>query len=142
MTSCVYVLYATMIYMDFLCVASTASTGVQYCQCSWRLEYGYHRLCFPSRLARDLFVWTWRHHCTCHFQLAMHPQNYLAPHRRFERKFERSFTSPDLSLPLSLDGYFPDEDSTSISDDFSQRNTLESFTVGYIQYSYILEMSY
>lgn len=60
----------------------------------------------------------------------MHPQTYFAPPRRFER----SFTSPDLSLPLSLDGYFPDEDS-SISDEFSQRNTLESFTVGYMHFS-------
>lgn len=39
---------------------------------------------------------------------SMHPQAYLGPHHRFER----SFTSPELSLHLSLNGYFPEEDSS------------------------------
>lgn len=78
-------------------------------------------------------------HVTSYFQTffflqhcfnSMHPQNYLLPARRFER----SYTSPELSLPFSLNGYLPDEEDSSISDDFSQRNTLDSFTVGYLQF--------
>jgi hypothetical protein len=62
---------------------------------------------------------------------SMHPQPYLAPPRRFER----SFTSPDLNLPFSLNGYFPDEEDSSLSDGFSQRNMLDSFNVGHSIYS-------